>query len=66
MHDVVGVHHLQTFEDSLHYGFDLEAGEFVSLLYLVVELASLEELYADIDGVVGFVYSIQFHQVFVA
>jgi len=65
VHHSVAVHNFQTLQNTLHDHFNLRGCELVSHLYLVVKLSALQQLHWDVDWILTFIDSVQFHKVFV-
>lgn len=63
VHYAFAVHVLEAHEEALEDAGDLLAGEFLFGFEFVVELAALQEFNAYVDGVLGFVDFVDFHEV---
>lgn len=49
MHNIMGVHNFETFQNALHHHFDLSSCEFMPVLDLIVELSALKQLDTDVN-----------------
>lgn len=63
MHDVMGMHNFQPFQNALHNYLDFLGCEFMLGLDLVIELASFQKLHRDVNGVLTFIDLVEAHEV---
>lgn len=55
VHDVLRVHHFESFQNALHHHLDLLGREFMLGLDFVVELSAFQQLHRNVDGVLRLV-----------